>query len=149
MFTNSGDTDMSRDTFTMSIEAPEGRSHMHPYHLGTIESIARTCAVDKFHAMTKCGQSVVTIALIRDGRIFDVYYGNGWHSELKAAHKHPRQFPSYTLRELEMTVLRYEAGHSTLSADLIERIRAEILARHSGVSVPRVTPQLGPVVISR
>lgn len=58
-----------------------------------------------------------------------------------------RQFPSYTTRELEMTVARWESGYSMLDTDLINRIREEIMARHAGISKVRVTPQIEPLKV--
>lgn len=63
--------------FILSIETTSG-TRRHGFHLGTIESTARELAVERFRNTL----DIITVALMRDGKIFDVYYGNGWHSEL-------------------------------------------------------------------
>jgi hypothetical protein len=67
-------------TFILSIET-NVRTYQHPYHLGTIESVARKCASDIFdHLKPQInGEYIVSVALIRDGKLFDVYDGE-WHS---------------------------------------------------------------------
>jgi hypothetical protein len=70
-------------TFTMSIETTEFQSHQHPYHLGTNESVARICVEDCFHARLKHVMPTLTIALMRDGKVFDVYYGRQWNSDIE------------------------------------------------------------------
>lgn len=67
-------------TFTLSIEATAGQSFQHHFHLGTIESVARDCAADIFRARVRNSLPVVTVALIREGRIFDVFDGR-WNSD--------------------------------------------------------------------
>jgi hypothetical protein len=71
-------------TFTLSIETAAGQSFQHGFHLGTIESVARQIAEEMFHNRVKYGHPVVTVALIRGGKLFDCYDGK-WHSEYKAA----------------------------------------------------------------
>ena len=68
-------------TFTLSIETAPGVSHIHGYHLGTIENIARQCAEDRYHCRANNGYPVVTVALIREGKLFDCYLGDRWASE--------------------------------------------------------------------
>jgi hypothetical protein len=68
-------------TYILSIETTEGVSHQHGFHLGTDLSLAMTIAEDKFKAMVANQQPVVTVALMQDGKLVDVFYGNGWHSE--------------------------------------------------------------------
>lgn len=72
-------------TFTMSIEVVEGCAYQHPYHLGTQERIARECVMRQFHDRKVSGLHTVTIALIYNCRIVDVYYGDKWHSQLHDA----------------------------------------------------------------
>ena len=77
-------------TFTLSIEPVEGRSFMHPYHLGTIESVARDCAVNIFKSRNsspyakdhkgRC-MTVRTVALIKEGKMFDCFMGDKWSSD--------------------------------------------------------------------
>lgn len=67
-------------TYTLSIEPINGTAYQHPYHLGTIEAVARDCAANHiFHA-----PKMRTVALILNGKIFDVFYGDKWHSEITA-----------------------------------------------------------------
>ena len=67
-------------TFTLSIEPTEGKAYQYGFHLGTIEHIARQCAEDRFNGLNASNQPTRTVALIRDGKIFDTYDGTGWHS---------------------------------------------------------------------
>jgi hypothetical protein len=67
-------------TFTLSIEPVEGTSFQYGFHLGTIESTAREIAVEKFHARNANGMATRTVALMREGKIFDCYDGR-WSSE--------------------------------------------------------------------
>jgi hypothetical protein len=64
-------------TYTLSIEPVNGTAYQHPYHLGTIESVARQVAADVFYA-----PKMRTVALIFKGKIVDVFYGDKWHSEI-------------------------------------------------------------------
>lgn len=66
--------------FVASIEGADGVVRQHGYHLGTIESVARTCAVEIFRR-----EQATTVALKRDGVIWDVYDGSGWHTDQIAA----------------------------------------------------------------
>lgn len=75
---------MSVSTFCLSIETAPGQSHQYGYHLGTIEAIARQCVVDRFAAHVRHGLPVVTMALMRDGRIVDVFHGSKWDSDYAA-----------------------------------------------------------------
>jgi hypothetical protein len=75
-------------TFTLSIEPTEGTAFQHLYHLGTDEAVARYCAEDIFgHRQWYQGRGRVTIrtvALMRDGRMFDCFDGQ-WASDVAAA----------------------------------------------------------------
>lgn len=71
-------------TFTLSIEETHGRSRVHGFHLGTIESVARACAVDIYNARIVAGLPVVTVALIRDSAIVDVYGNGSWGDDDQA-----------------------------------------------------------------
>lgn len=71
---------MTKPTFTLSIEETAGTSRQHGFHLGTDERLARQIAEEKFHAMRKHAMPIVTVALIREHRLFDVYDGC-WHSQ--------------------------------------------------------------------
>jgi len=61
--------------FILSIEPTNAPVYQHPYHLGTIENIARTIAVDYF----KANPNTKTVALMRDGHVEDVFDGQ-WSS---------------------------------------------------------------------
>jgi hypothetical protein len=78
-------------TFTLSIEPVDGASFVHGFHLGTIETIARDCARKIFSDRNMASNfykrdlnnhvmATRTVALIRHGKIFDVYDGQ-WSSE--------------------------------------------------------------------
>jgi hypothetical protein len=60
--------------FTLSIEETEGKSRQHGFHLGTDERVARIIVQDKMAAFIDYGMPIVTMALMRDGRIVDVLY---------------------------------------------------------------------------
>lgn len=68
--------------FVMSIEIAEGRSAVHGYHLGTDERLARSIVEERFHGRVKFGLPTVTIALMRDRKVVDVFDGSRWSSEL-------------------------------------------------------------------
>ncbi len=68
------------DVFTLSIEATEGQSFQHGFHLGTDERLARQIAEEKFNARVGAGMPTVTVALMRAGKIIDVFDGN-WSSD--------------------------------------------------------------------
>ena len=65
-------------TFCLSIEETEGASRLHGFHLGTIESVARSIAEETFHARVRHALPVVTVALMLNGKVFDVYDGRWW-----------------------------------------------------------------------
>lgn len=66
--------------FILSIEPTEGKSFQYGFHLGTIEPIARGCAEDIFKNYTKGGKITIrTVALMRDGKMFDCFDGD-WAS---------------------------------------------------------------------
>lgn len=67
--------------FTMSIEEVAGKGKQHGFHLGTDEKLARTIVQDKFKARSMFNMPTITIALIRDNKIVDVFYGDKWASE--------------------------------------------------------------------
>ena len=67
-------------TFTLSVEPIASPVYQHPYHLGTIEAVARTIAEDYFIANHRHTR---TVALMRGGHIFDVYDGR-WSSDVDA-----------------------------------------------------------------
>ena len=68
--------------FTMSIEDKEGHSYQHGFHLGSQEALARSLVQSQFHDRRKARLPTVTIALMREGKIIDVFYGDKWQSEL-------------------------------------------------------------------
>lgn len=65
-------------TYTLSIEPISGPTYQHPFHLGTIESVARQVAADLFHA-----PRMRTVALIINRKIVDVFDGK-WNSDAVA-----------------------------------------------------------------
>jgi hypothetical protein len=67
--------------FTLSIETEAGKAHQYGFHLGTYEPLARQIAQERFHARVNNGYPTVTVALIRNGRLFDCYDGQ-WHSQI-------------------------------------------------------------------
>jgi hypothetical protein len=68
-------------TFILSLEDKPGHSTVHGFHLGTIERIAREIVQDKMRTCRENGWPMITMALIRDGKIFDVLYRDGtWHN---------------------------------------------------------------------
>ena len=67
----------SPKTFTLSVEPTGQRAFIHPYHLGTIESVARTCAEEIFANRNKHGKPTTTVALIRE-RQFVAFYDGEW-----------------------------------------------------------------------
>jgi hypothetical protein len=69
--------------FTLSIEDVYGHSFQYGYHLGTDEALARTIAAEKFHARVQNGFPVVTVALMRDGKMVDCYDGR-WANDYDA-----------------------------------------------------------------
>jgi hypothetical protein len=72
-------------TFILSIEETPGKSRQHGFHLGTIERIAREIVQDKMRVCRENDWPVVTMALIEDGKIFDVLYRDGtWHNSSNA-----------------------------------------------------------------
>lgn len=66
--------------FTMSIEETPLNSKQYGFHLGTDEKLARTIVEDKFKARKLFNIPTVTIALMRDKKIVDVFYGDKWHN---------------------------------------------------------------------
>jgi len=70
------------EVFTLSIEETEGKSKQYGFHLGTDEKLARQIVEEKFAAYIRSGLPIATMALMRKGKIFDVYYGYGhWHNQ--------------------------------------------------------------------
>jgi hypothetical protein len=67
-------------TYTMSIEAEEGKAWQHGFHLGTEEALARQIVEEKFQARVKHDLPVVTIALLRDRKVVDVFDGRWFNS---------------------------------------------------------------------
>ena len=66
---------MTDSPFTLSIEDTEGHSFQHGFHLGTDEKLARQIAEEKYHARVKHGLPVITVALMRQGKMVDCYGG--------------------------------------------------------------------------
>ena len=64
------------EPFWLSIEPINGPSRVHGFHLGTDERIARELAVEVF-----IGTMARTVALMRYGKLHDVYDGRDWHSD--------------------------------------------------------------------
>ena len=70
---------MSNSPFTLSIEPTDGAAFQHGFHLGSDERVARGIAVERFNGRNAYGLHTRTVALIRAGRIFDVFDG-AWSS---------------------------------------------------------------------
>lgn len=68
-------------TFTASVETEEFNSFQYPYHLGTIETVARRCVKDIFHNRFQNSFPVLTVALKFDGHIIDVWDGGCWSND--------------------------------------------------------------------
>lgn len=66
-------------TFTASVETRNG-TFQHPFHLGTdvrtAMDLAQELFTHRYHQL-----ELVTIALMLDGRMYDVYDGTTWSSE--------------------------------------------------------------------
>ncbi len=71
--------------FILSIETTSGVSHQHGFHLGTDETLARQIAEERFHGRVAAGLPVVTVALLRDHRIVDVFDGKWFNAYRSAA----------------------------------------------------------------
>lgn len=74
-------TAQTKVPFVLSIETIAGKAFVHGFYLGTDERLARRIAEERFHGRIANNLPVVTVALMRDHRIYDVYDGR-WHSEL-------------------------------------------------------------------
>lgn len=71
---------MTDSPFVMSVETDAG-TYQYGFHLGTIESVARSMVEDRYLLLVpKIGTRVITIALMRDHKVFDVYDGSRWSS---------------------------------------------------------------------
>lgn len=68
--------------FVLSIESTPGQSEQYGFHLGTDDRLARQIVEEKFRWRVHNNVPVVTMALKRNGKIFDVYYGDGWQSDV-------------------------------------------------------------------
>jgi hypothetical protein len=71
-------------TFILSIETDAG-TYQHGYHLGTDERTARQIAEEAYRWAPRQDKApgatyVRTVALMRDGKLFDCY-GGSWSSE--------------------------------------------------------------------
>jgi hypothetical protein len=79
---------MTASVFTLSIETTIHPAFQAPYHVGTDERIARQCAEETFQNrkwFADYGRVTIrTVALMRDGRVFDVFDGD-WMSDLYEA----------------------------------------------------------------
>ena len=71
---------MSDKIFTLSVEPVEGETYQHPFHLGTQWELARTIAEERFRATNHHRGLAKTVALKREGKIFDVFDGE-WASD--------------------------------------------------------------------
>jgi len=70
----------SPSPFLLSIEPVDGPAFRSGFHLGTDEALARAIAVERFHGRNAAGMATVTVALLRDDRLVDVYDGT-WASD--------------------------------------------------------------------
>ena len=62
-------------TFVLSIEDVAGHSFQYGFHLGTDERLARQIAEEKFNARVANNMPVVTVALMRAGKMVDCFDG--------------------------------------------------------------------------
>lgn len=69
-------------TYVLSIEEIEGQSYQYGFHLGTDLAVAKQIVEEKFKWRVDNGQPIVTMALKRDNKLVDVFYGNGWDTDL-------------------------------------------------------------------
>ena len=70
--------------FILSMERSIGEMpEKHGFHLGNTEWIARRIVEEKMQTCVENGWPMVTMALFRDGKIFDVLHRDGqWQSQL-------------------------------------------------------------------
>lgn len=61
--------------YILSIEDIEGQSFKCGYHLGTILSVAKQIAEERFHGRIRVGLPVVSVALLADGKMRHFYDG--------------------------------------------------------------------------
>jgi len=66
--------------FLLSIEPCLGDSYMHGFHLGTCEDVAREFAKEIFRRVNS-QTCLYTVALMRDGKVWDVWDGSEWASD--------------------------------------------------------------------
>ena len=66
--------------FCLSIETAPGKSEQYGFHLGTDEKLARQIAEEKFTLRVANGLPVVTVALMRNRKIVDVFDGK-WFNQ--------------------------------------------------------------------
>jgi len=69
--------------FTLSIETTVAIATSTVFHLGIDEKLARQIAKEKFHARRKHDLPVVSVGLMRLGRMLDWYDGD-WGSRLQS-----------------------------------------------------------------
>jgi hypothetical protein len=73
---------VTKSPFTLSIEPREGEPPIqHGFHLGTDPELARNIAKEIFHSRVRARLPVLTVALMREGRLFDCYDGRSWSSD--------------------------------------------------------------------
>jgi hypothetical protein len=71
-------------TFSLSIETTDGKTFPWKFLSKLTEDQARTVAISHFNARRHYRLPVVSVALIKDGQVWDVYDGqwattiNGW-----------------------------------------------------------------------
>ena len=67
--------------FVLSYEFTDGSCRQYGFHLGTDERLAREIAEEHFAKRT-FEVPLRTVALIRDRKLVDTYYGDKWHSAI-------------------------------------------------------------------
>jgi hypothetical protein len=92
--------------FALSIEPVHGATYQHGFHLGTIESMARQIAVERFNNLSTNVSPIRTVALLRGGDVLDVYDGRSWTSELQGEADYER---ATTLAELRVLLRKARA----------------------------------------
>jgi hypothetical protein len=65
--------------FVLSYEFADGTARRYSFHLGTDPRLAREIAEEHFKKR-HFKVPLRTVALIRDNKLFDAFYGDKWHS---------------------------------------------------------------------
>lgn len=128
--------------FTLSIEPCNRPVFLHGYHLGTDPKVARQFAEEIFTRHHDSGTSLYTVALMRDGQMFDVYDGRDWFSN-----EMERLYETEQQDRIDAQLLEAEKAHQApiniavghkdeppLSAENAATIYAQVMDQMSNVS---------------